>query len=70
MFTRKDRKIANQKAKIENRDILIRNQQEKITRLESLLKDIEIIASSNLYGTDGTAYLRKIKELSTTLERC
>jgi hypothetical protein len=70
MFTRKDRKIANQKAKIENRDILIRNQQEKITRLESLLKDIEVIASSNLYGTDGKVYLRKIKELSTTLERC
>ena len=63
MFTRKDRKIANQKAMIENRDIVIRKQQEKITNLETLLTTIDITASSNLYGTDGKPYLGKIREL-------
>ena len=63
MFTKKDRKIANQNARIENRDILIERQQEKITKLEKTLREIKIIASSNLNGTDGTLYLGKIKEL-------
>lgn len=68
MFTKKDRIIANQQAKIKNRDILIGDQQEKINQLRSLLKDIEVIASCNCYGTDGIMYLRKIKELSTTFD--
>ena len=63
MFTKKDKKIANQKAMIENRDIVIRKQQEKITNLETLLTTIDITASSNLYGTDGKPYLGKIREL-------
>lgn len=63
MFTRKDRKIANQKVMIERRDILIKKQQEKITNLETLIATIDITASSNLYGTDGKPYLGKIREL-------
>ena len=63
MFTKKDRLIANENAMIHNRDVLISKQQEKIAELETLLRKINVIASSNLYGTDGKPYLGKIKEL-------
>lgn len=63
MFTRKDRLIANKEAMIKNRNIVIRKQQEKITKLETLLTTIDVIASGNLYGTNGIPYLGKIKEL-------
>ena len=64
MLTKKGRKIRNQQAMILNRDRIINQQQEKLLKQESLLRDIYVIASSNLYGTDGTAYLGKIKELA------
>lgn len=68
MFTKKDRLIANQEAMIKGRDIAIRKQQEKIAKLETLLRKINVIASSNLYGTDGKPYLGKIRELSNALD--
>ena len=68
MFTRKDRKIANQKVMIEHRDIVIKKQQEEIIALKSLVSRIRVLASCNSYGTDGSPYLRKILELSSTLD--
>lgn len=40
MFTKKDRKIANQKAKIQNRDILIGNMEEQAIMLHEENKDL------------------------------
>lgn len=58
----KDRKIANQKAMISNRDKLIEYQTKRVAKLESILKQISILASSNKYNHP-EAYLRKINEL-------
>lgn len=64
MLTKKGRKIRNQQAMILNRDRIILKQREKLLQQEKTLREIYIIASSNLYGSDGTPYLGKIKELS------
>lgn len=63
MFTQKDRKIANQRVMIQNRDKLIGRQRDKIAKLESKLRQIEIFASMNNYSHP-EVYLRKIKELT------
>lgn len=62
MFTRKDREIANQKVKILSRDKVIKYQEEKIAKLETTIKAISSIVSSNRYG-NAEAYLRKINEV-------
>ena len=41
MFTKKDRKIANQKVMIENRDKLIGDQQRTIVCLKSVVNSLE-----------------------------
>ena len=64
MFGKKDRKIANQKAMIKNRDKLILNQNKKIAKLEALLINVNTVCNSNLYNTNGIPYLNKIKELT------
>ena len=62
MMTSKDRRIANQKVMIENRDKLIEHQENKIVKLEAIIRQVRTIASSNKYG-NAEAYLRKINEL-------
>ena len=61
-MTRKDRRIANQKKMIEHRDKLIKNQIDRLSELEAVLRQIRVLASSNKYG-NAEAYLRKINEL-------
>lgn len=79
MFTKKDKKIANQKAMIENRDRLIDDlkerkdyykqiseaQREDLLEQEEALKAILNLATSNTYGNKD-AILDKIKELAQT----
>lgn len=76
MFIRKDRKIRNQKAMIENRDILIKDMEEQTKVLHEENKDlrfeneeqrdlisrIERLVNSNKYNNE-KAVLSKIKEL-------
>lgn len=62
MFTKKDREIANQGVKISGRDKVIKYQEGKIARLESIIRQIDVLANSNRYG-NAEAYLRKIKEI-------
>ena len=76
MFTRKDRKIRNQKAMIESRDILIKDMEEQTKVLHEENKDlrfeneeqrdlisrIERLVNSNKYNNE-KAVLSKIKEL-------
>lgn len=61
-MNRKDRKIANQKVMIQNRDKLIDYQVKRISKLEAIIRQINVLASSNKYGNE-KAYLRKINEL-------
>lgn len=61
-MTRKDRRIANQKKMIEHRDKLIKNQIDRLSELEAVIRQISVLASSNKYG-NAEAYLRKINEL-------
>lgn len=65
---KKDRKIANQKAMIRNRDKLIERQLEEKVALRKLVSEIKVVANSNLYGSDGKVYLGKIKELIRDFE--
>lgn len=65
MFTKKDRQIANEKAKVKNRDKLIGRQEEKITNLETALRIIKSMTEMNNYGQP-KVYLRKINELAKT----
>ena len=67
-MTKKDRKIANQKTMINNRDKLIEYQKNKIVKLETIIRQINIIASSNHYGNP-EAFLRKINELVRPLNQ-
>ena len=67
-MTKKDRKIANQKVMIQNRDKLIEYQTNKIAKTESILRQVSVIASSNNYGNP-EAYLRKINELVRPLNQ-
>lgn len=62
MFTKKDREIANEKAKVKNRNKFIEYQENKIAKLESKLEEIKSITSMNNYGKP-EVYLRKINEL-------
>lgn len=62
MFTKKDRQIANEKAKVKNRDKLIKRYEDKIAKLEATLTNIKAITSMNDYGQP-QVYLRKINEL-------
>lgn len=76
---KKDRKIANQKAMIENRDKLIgdlqeqkdyykqmtREQRERLTKQDEVIESILRLASSNTYNNDKIV-LSKIKELAKT----
>ena len=62
MFTKKDRQIANQKVMIKNRDKLIKEQEEKIAKLEATLRAVRAMASMNDYNHP-EIYLRKINEL-------
>ena len=62
MFTKKDRQIANQKVMIKNRDKLIKEQEEKIAKLEATLRAVRAMASMNDYNQP-EIYLRKINEL-------
>ena len=64
-MNRKDRKIANQKVMIQNRDKLIDYQVKRISKLEAIIRQINVLASSNKYGNE-KAYLRKINELAST----
>ena len=61
-MTQKDRKIANQKQMIENRDKLLKYQTEKVAKLEAIIRQVSAIASSNNYEHP-EVYLRKINEL-------
>ena len=65
MFTKKDRRIANQTVMIKNRDKLIKGQEEKITNLETALRIIKLMTEMNDYGQP-KVYLRKINELAKT----
>lgn len=62
MFTKKDRRIANQTVMIKNRDKLIKGQEEKIAKLEATLRAVRAMASMNNYNHP-EIYLRKINEL-------
>ncbi len=62
MFTQKDRRIANQAVMIKNRDKLIKDQSNKISRLEAIIMQIGVMSSMNNYNHP-EIYLRKIKEL-------
>lgn len=69
MFTRKDRKIRNQKAMIENMDILIKDMEEQTKVLHEeneeqrdLISRIERLVNSNKYNNE-KAILSKLKEL-------
>lgn len=80
MFTKKDRKIANQKAMIENRDKLIQDLQERkdyykkvseeqredLLEQNEVLKQVLELSTSNTYNNDKTV-LGKIKELVETV---
>ena len=68
MMSSKDRRIANQKVMIQNRDKLIKHQEDKIAKLEAVIRQIRTIASSNRYG-NAEAYLRKINELIRRLNQ-
>ena len=68
MFTKKDRKIANQKVMIKNRDKLIKGQEEKIAKLEATIMQVRVMASMNNYNHP-EIYLRKIKELVRPLNQ-
>lgn len=63
MFTKKDRRIANQAVMIKNRDKLIKGQTEKIAELEATIMQVRAMASMNNYNHP-EVYLRKIKELA------
>lgn len=63
MFTKKDRRLANQAVMIKNRNKLIEGQVKRIAELEARLRSIKAIAESNAYGKP-EVYLRKIKELT------
>lgn len=63
MFTKKDREIANLKAMVANRNMLIKDQSERLIGLSTKLSQINVIASSNVCGNP-EVYLRKIKELA------
>ena len=62
MLKNKDRKIANQKIMISNRDKLIKYQEEKIEKLEAKIMQIRVISGMNKYNHP-EIYLRKINEL-------
>lgn len=76
MFTNKDRKIANEQARVKNRDILINDltQENAVLKsdirkltdekelLEDLLKNISDLTCINTYNNE-KVFLRKIKEL-------
>ena len=62
MMNQKDKKIADQKEKIQNRDKLIKYQTNKIAELEALIRQVKVVSSSNRYG-NAEVYLRKINEL-------
>lgn len=65
MFTKKDRKIANQNTMIDNRNKFIAKQEEKITNLETALRTIKSMTEMNNYNYP-EVYLRKINELAQT----
>lgn len=76
MFTKKDRKIANLTAMVENRDSIIEQlkerkdiykntaeyQREELARRDAFIKRIENLLSANKYNNE-KAVLEKIKEL-------
>ena len=68
MFTKKDRRIANQAVMIKNRDKLIKGQEEKIAKLEATIMQVRAMASMNNYNHP-EIYLRKIKELVRPLNQ-
>ena len=68
MMTQKDKRLANQRAMIRRRDEIIEQQINKIAKLESKLKQIEVFASMNKYNHP-EVYLRKIKELVRPLNQ-
>lgn len=79
MFTKKDRKIANQKAMIENRNKLIKDLEIRNDMLKTANKDLRFeneellnsmkkildLSASNTYNND-KIILSKIKELAET----
>ena len=79
MFTRKDRKIRNQKAMIENRDILIKDMEEQAEVQNAELRDLRNENSElfdfrtrviDIMTTKGTIVSKydKIKELVDNLQ--
>lgn len=62
MLKNKDRKIANQKIMISNRDKLIKYQEEKIEKLEAKIMQIRVISGMNKYNHP-EIYLRRINEI-------
>lgn len=60
--TRKDRKIANQKAMIQNRDKLIENLR---TKIDSLNKEHKILSEENQKGNQAIITLEEIYKLTT-----
>lgn len=76
MFTKKDRKLANEKARVKNRDIIISDMQKQAEvlyeekknlsieneELKDLMNNIYNLASINQYG-NANVILSKIKEL-------
>lgn len=79
MFTKKDRKIANQEAMIKNRNKLIKDLETRNNMLKTVNKDLRFeneellntiqkildLSASNTYNNDKIV-LSKIKELATT----
>lgn len=68
MFTQKDRRIANQAVMIKNRDKLIKNQSNKISKLEAIIMQVGVMSSMNNYNHP-EIYLRKINELVRPLNQ-
>lgn len=68
MFTKKDRRIANQEVKIKNRDKLIEYYKDKTEKLEAVIKEVKDLTEENNYNRP-EIYLKRIKELVRPLNQ-
>ncbi len=68
MFTKKDRRIANQEVKIKNRDKLIEYYKDKTEKLEAVINEVKDLTEENNYNRP-EIYLKRIKELVRPLNQ-
>ena len=68
MFTKKDRRIANQEVMIKNRDKLIEYYKDKTEKLEAVIKEVKDLTEENNYNRP-EIYLKRIKELVRPLNQ-